>query len=50
MIAGGSNEVLRTQVAERGLGLPRGPRQERTAERNSTDDMRGGVATATRVT
>lgn len=26
-IAGGANEILRTQVAERGLGLPREPRQ-----------------------
>jgi hypothetical protein len=25
-IAGGANEVLRTQIAERGLGLPREPR------------------------
>ncbi|MFD9391074.1 acyl-CoA dehydrogenase family protein [Streptomyces sp. NPDC060000] len=27
-IAGGANEVLRTQVAERGLGLPREPRRQ----------------------
>jgi alkylation response protein AidB-like acyl-CoA dehydrogenase len=25
-IAGGANEILRTQIAERGLGLPREPR------------------------
>ncbi|MEU3615370.1 acyl-CoA dehydrogenase family protein [Streptomyces sp. NPDC006872] len=30
-IAGGANEVLRTQVAERGLGLPKEPRQSEPA-------------------